>query len=210
MGKQKSARKEPEVSRIIAWIVQSQDEILKQLEESVPVYDFIQKEFAKGDVLRNPIFMFVFTAYYRLDRAGLSPEMKTRIFELLDVGEGDIRTIVEDLSHYKTAKGQNTVQFSFATKIVHTIRPDRPIFDSHLGRLLGLRVQGKNLKEKIDSCKNVYNSLQRAVEAIRDHHEIKDIIGKFRSRFQVAPAEISDEKITDFLLWSVGKIRAER
>lgn len=209
MGKQKSARKKPDVSRIVAWIVQGQDEILKHLEESVPVYEFIQKEYARGNVIHNQLFKFVFTAYYRLDRAGLSPEMKNRIFELLDAGEGDIRTIVEDLSHYKTAKGQNTVQFSFATKIVHTIRPDRPIFDSHLGRLLGLRVQGKTLEEKIDSCETVYGSLQKAVQVIGARQEIKTVIEKFRSKFQMQPLEISDEKIIDFLLWSVGKNKAD-
>ena len=48
----------------------------------------------------------------------------------MESGEEDLGRILRELYEKETLRKAKTVQFSFATKLIHTINPNRPIFDS--------------------------------------------------------------------------------
>lgn len=163
------------------------------------------KEFKKGDILGNHVFQLVFRAYYQLDNPGFSKEQKKRFFELLDLGQQDLDKILTDLYSIKT-----NIQFSFATKLLHTIDTSKPIYDRYVGHSLKIgNVYGKNQKKpkridlclkKIDSC---YELLTSRTQALLRKDEVKKIIKDFHTKYPNR-RQIFDMKVLDFILWTYG------
>jgi Fe2+ transport system protein B len=194
------------VDRIAENIDEKQDIILSNLTpESVAVYSFLKDEYAKGDILHNLVFQFAFRSYYRMDGAGLSDELKHRFFELMAKKQTNLETILSELHKIPTLKGKNTMQFSFATKLMHTIDNSKPIFDSKIAHVTKIRPKASDEDTKIRSCVEAYESLEKLYETLDKDPKIKGVISKFRSRFSVDEKNVSDTKVLDFLLWSLGK-----
>ena len=124
------------IEGIIQQIDEKQDEILSNLEfESIAVYMFLKNEYAKGNIQENFVFQFVFRSFYRLDNAGLSVEMKNHFFKLLAEKQTNLGVILSDLYEIPRKKGDKSMQFSFATKLLHTIDNRKPIYDTEIGSL---------------------------------------------------------------------------
>lgn len=187
-------------------IVKRQNEILSSVdEESVAVYLFLKNEYEKGNVGNNKLFQFVFRSYYRLDSAGLGGKLKNRYFQLMAGKQRDLPKILRELYKIKTLKNKNTIQFSFATKLLHTIDNNNPIFDAEVSRVLHVKVSGNTADKKILSCERVYQSIKNTyIDLLRDK-DIQKIISKFRKETHTNEDQISDVKILDFIIWKLGK-----
>ena len=98
--------------------VRLRDAGLLGLEESIRVYEWLEAHKEKPE---NPVFQFVFRSYYRIDNAGLTSDWKVRYFEFLSQRERSLKTILEGLYHIPTKKKVKSLQFSFATKLLHTL-----------------------------------------------------------------------------------------
>ena len=121
------------IEKIISDIDEKQDEILSNLDnESVVVYIFLKKEFDKSNITNNLLFQFVFRSFYRLDNAGLSDNLKKHFFKLLAEKQTKLDIILSDLYEIPRLKKDNSIQFSFATKLLHTVDNDKPIFDKYI------------------------------------------------------------------------------
>lgn len=172
------------------------------LKESVRVYEWLEAH--KGEP-RNPVFQFVFRSYYRIDNAGLTADWKVRYFEFLSQRESGLRTILEGLYHFPTAKKVKSLQFSFATKLLHTLDPAQPIYDSKVAELLGLSVKrGKDFAANVDACVAAYADLREAQRQLLLDEGVKNRVAALKAHYD---SRISDEKALDFLIWSVGKER---
>jgi hypothetical protein len=197
------------IEKIISDIDEKQDEILSNLDtESVAVYIFLKKEFDKGNILNNLIFQFVFRSFYRLDNAGLSDNLKKRFFKLLAEKQTKLDIILSELYEIPTLKKYNSIQFSFATKLLHTIDNDKPIFDRYVIFLIKKKVTGHNKNEKIQSCIEIYNSLVTLNDELKKNDKIRNVILKFRTKFKVSNEEMSDTKVLDSIMWSLGKLQS--
>ena len=61
-----------------------------------------------------------------------------------------------------------TVEISFASKMLHTINPNYPIYDSNVKEVLKLRnVKGENNKQKIESACEIYNDLREKYKNLK-------------------------------------------
>ncbi|MCX6720336.1 MAG: hypothetical protein NTW11_00835 [Candidatus Staskawiczbacteria bacterium] len=198
--------------QIIQEIIKKQDEILLKItQESVDVYLFLKNEYKKGNIKNNTLFQFVFRSFYRLDNAGLSDEIKNHYFELMAEGKNNLEDILLELYEFKNSKNQKTIQFSFATKLLHTLDNSKPIFDAEVSRVFHKSRQGKTKDEKIKSCVSIYEFLKSAYSDLLQDEKIKKIILKFRSDFNVEDKnEMSDTKVLDFIIWSLGKIKNKK
>ena len=111
--------------------------------ESIDVYLFLSEQFKNGNVLENYLFQFVFRSFYRIDNAGLTPEFKDRYFELMeesrDPGKIDLIYLAKELFNYPNRKGNQSLQFSFISKLANTVDASYPIFDSEIGGLYDFR-----------------------------------------------------------------------
>ncbi|MCX6702996.1 MAG: hypothetical protein NTW60_03995 [Candidatus Wolfebacteria bacterium] len=193
---------------IIEEIYKWRDEIILNItREDVDVYLWLRNEYEKGNVIDNTVFQFIFRSYYRLDSAGLSDEQKTEYFKLLASGNIDLKVILNRLYALPTLRGGNTIQFSFATKLLHTIDNDKPIFDSEVSTVIHKVVSGNNKEAKIDSAKILFDYMEDLYLEFSKNKKIQEVIKKFRTRFCVDAKKITDYKILDFIIWSLGKLK---
>lgn len=198
-------------NQIIKEIDEKQDDIISNLNfESIAVYSFLKDEYVKGNIQSNLVFQFVFRSYYRLDNAGLSNKLKSRFFELLAEKQTNLGTILSELHKIPTLKGKNTIQFSFATKLLHTIDNNKPILDSKVAILTNIKPKGSDRDTKIRSCIEIYDSLEKLYAELKEDYKIKKVISKFRLKFEANDEKISDTKVLDFIMWSLGKLKKEK
>ncbi len=116
-----------------------------------------------------------------------------------------MNTILEGLYHIPTRRKVKSLQFSFATKLLHTLDTNPPIYDSIVAELLDLPVKkGKDFAANINTCIAVYGKLQDAQQQLLSDEGIMNQIAALKARYN---SQISDKKALDFLLWSVGKER---
>jgi hypothetical protein len=195
--------------QIIKDILDNQNEILSNIkDESVRVYLFLKDEYKKGDVKNNTLFQFVFKSFYKLNIAGLGEDLPTYFFKLLANKKDDLEYILLELYEIPTlnAKNKNTIQFSFATKLLHTLDNNKPIFDSEVSDVIDKRRTGRTKEEKIKSCIEIYKGMRPLYLRLLES-KVKEVIEKFRIKFEVDESKISDIKALDFIIWSLGKIK---
>lgn len=198
---------------IVNTILENKDEAFKKLSmESFDVYSFLNKEFKNTkDITKNYLFQFLFRSFYRLDNAGLTSELKTRYFELLQEYRNkpiDLKVICLDLNNYKTKKGLNSIQFSFATKLANTIDENYPIYDSEVIRLFNFK-QPYSLKdkdEKIDKYLLQYKYIVEISQELVCNSYIKDIFKEMDLIFGSNCIEQGNIKKLDTLMWAIGKV----
>ncbi|MBB2482484.1 hypothetical protein H5P36_20135 [Bacillus sp. APMAM] len=178
-------------------------------EESVSVYFFLYQEFLKGDVTLNPIFQFVYRSFYRLDNAGLTPEFKTTYFELMQQYRNepsiDPVEIVNKLYSYKRRKGDHSIQFSFTTKLINTIDPKYPIYDSEVARVFQFSTYHlKDIDKKIARYLQQQDIIIHTYSRIIKEKLLEKPIAQFDTRFN--NYELPLTKKLDFIFWSYGKL----
>lgn len=196
--------------KIIEKIYKRRDEIISRIEpESIGVYLWLKNEYNKGDVKKNLVFQFVFRSYYGLDSAGLSDKQKKRFFELMADKKVTLEKILEELYKLPTLKNKQAIQFSFATKLLHTINNNKPIFDAKVSAVIHKNRGGNDEKSKIESCREIYNFLENLYLILVEEEKIRKIISKFRLKFHVAQNQMTDSKILDFIIWSLGKMESK-
>ncbi len=196
------------IEEITQEICAYQEELFENIsQESVDVYLWLQEEFERGDILQNRLFQFVHRSFYRLDGAGLSEIQKAEYFVLMSQGTVDLKKILDKLYEFPTLRKNNTIQFSFATKLIHTIDNTAPIFDAEVGRVFHKAVSGKTKDAKIESAENIYSELINIYQKLLENSEIKKVIQAFNMKFVPTTKVMSAQKVLDFLLWSLGRTK---
>ena len=199
------------ITEISVWIEKHSTEIIKNIDqESVDVYNFLKKEFNESNVNENYLFQFVFRSFYRIDNAGLTPEFKKEYFEILEENRNekqfDFEKILRRLYSFPNKKGQNTLQFSFATKMFNTIDDIMPIYDSEVAKMFSMtRPYQSKFEIKLDKYLEQLEKIQNGYEQIIKQNLIPETIGLFDEIF--TDNKLSEMKKLDFIFWSAGKIK---
>jgi hypothetical protein len=174
--------------------------------EHVQPYVYISRAFKK-DENRTREFKSTYRKFYQLNAARLSEEFCEKYFSLLDECKSKSITSVEYVINnlYEVpgnAKEVHAIHFSFATKLVHTVNPNLPIYDSMVSTFyFAPEVKYSWKKEqKIQACLRTYEFLQDEYKRITDENLLSESIEKFRMRFNIG-SEYSDCKVIDTLLW---------
>ncbi len=199
-----------EESELVKEIASKKGKILSRIdEESIAVYLFLKKEYEKGNIGDNKIFQFMFKSFYGMNNAGLGDKLKARYFKLLEREEDDLGTILSELHKIETSRKVKSVQFSFATKLLHTINDKLPIFDTEVSKAIHCGITGNDKDKKIASAMRIYKVMQEELYPhLLDNKQIKRIITEFKNKFKNT-GEMSEAKILDFILWQLGKMLKE-
>lgn len=193
---------------IIQQIDEKQKDILSNLDfESIEVYNFIKKEYAKGNIQENFVFQFVFRSFYGLDRAGLSDKMKKLFFKLLAEKQTNLGFILSDLYEIPRMDKKKSMQFSFATKLLHTIDNSKPIYDTEIGSLTYSKPKRPGKDIQIQDYSELYKNLEMLNAKLLEDNRIQRVISEFRLKFDADKEKISEVKALDFIMWSLGKIK---
>lgn len=199
------------MTEIAEWIEKHSTEIIKSIDqESVDVYNFLKKQFNESNVKENYLFQFVFRSFYRIDNAGLTPEFKKEYFEILEENRNkkqfDFEKVLRRLYSFPNRKGQNTLQFSFATKMFNTIDDMMPIYDSEVAKMFSMsRPYQSEFEVKLDKYLDQLDKIQNGYEQIISKNIIPKTIGLFDQNFK--DNKLSEMKKLDFIFWSAGKIK---
>lgn len=186
-------------------------ELLQNLnQESIDVYNFLMDEFHKTNVRYNHLFQFVFRSFYRLDNAGLTPEFFSKYFEIMELNRSnnsvDLRDILNPLYLIKNKKGHNSFQFSFATKLINTIDPNQPIYDSKVSKAIyGVDyVISGDFDKKLEGYTRRYNLIKNTFSEILTNNSYASVFKVFDEAFP--ENRLNNTKKLDFLFWSYGKL----
>lgn len=196
-------------SDILHKFYKQRSDIINNLEEeSIAVYAYLQTEFQKGKITENPVFQFVYRSFYRIDHAGLTPEWKQAFFgimeELRHSSDIDLVQIVDRLYEYPRRKGDNSIQFSFATKLANTILPHFPIYDSEVAKVFGFSTYYiKNKEQKMKRYLEQYQIIQDTYMVLLSDSRFLEILNLFDKRFH--EYKLHPIKKIDFVFWSAGK-----
>lgn len=199
--------------KVLKVIIENYKESFNKLNiENFDVYSFLNNEFRNTeDITKNYLFQFIFRSFYRLDNAGLTPEFKTRYFELLQEYRNkpiDLNAICLDLSDYKTRKGLNSIQFSFATKLANTIDNSYPIYDSEIIRLFNFKqpysVKDKDIK--LNQYLEQYDYILSTSKELITNAQVQLIFKEMNINFGESCIKMSKTKKLDTLMWGIGKV----
>lgn len=205
--------KHAQLSTITTWIESNAHTILKGLDESIAVYNFLQTRFQqKEDVTKDLLFQFVFRSFYRLDNAGLGDPFKTRYFELMqefrDPSSFDFASVLCPLYHIKTLRDKKSFQFSFATKMLSTIDPKRPVYDQEVAKMFGYRpLPGGAFEDKLKIYLDRYRHIEDSYSQILSDKLLPGTFSAFDKKFH--QHGLSDVKRLDFIFWAAGKVKVK-
>jgi len=191
---------------IIAKLIKNKRRIIfKKLDEdrkSLKSYAFISREFKKGKTPTRE-FQKVYKDFYVLTAAGLTQEFFDRYFQLLENKETDLKKILKILSKIPRRKGDYAVELSFASKLIHTVDNNSPIFDKNVANVLGIKLNYKeDLDERIEDRVRAYELLKRKFTVLLKNPEVQEIISDFKEKLG---ADINNIKMLDFILWKLGE-----
>jgi hypothetical protein len=167
----------------------------------------ILRRFNQGDVRHDTSFHLDYRRYWGLNAARLSETFCLAYFDLM---EGlrtnhniDTETVVRHLYQLPThKKGRQSLQFSFASKLVHTLDPHKPIYDSLVADFYFFRPPdpNKELDFRLRSLSTFYRFLCHEYERVLEQALLEPSILRFR-QIQGVDENYTDEKIIDTLIW---------
>lgn len=191
------------VQKVLASLLAKQNEILatKNLARALSKYNTLRENLAKTNVILDKSFQKDFKGFYRVRR---NPEWCNVVFEILErvkpQDSPDFEAILREV-YDKTGR----IEPSFASKIVATVNPDAPVYDSQVIKMLSL---SKITRHRPDPQIRFRNALA-AYHQIRDFYDQALPLPAARdlcNAFDVALPEFSQFtplKKLDILIWQM-------
>lgn len=155
-----------------------------------------------------------FTGYYRVRR---DKEWLQEYYNYMEAHKNDTELSFENILRaissipHKVKKtpsnnGLSTsIEPSFASKMLATIKPDHPIWDSQVVKALNITIDPSLIgEEKIQSYIKAYDQLIREIRNFIQTEEGKSCIKQFDITFPNLK-HISPFKKIDYYLWNIGK-----
>ena len=175
-------------------------------------YNDIMANIQKTDVYKNQEFRRIYCSYYRLNK-NTSIDFQEKYFRYMQDNKKRNNLNYEDVIK-ELHKITNRIDYSFSSKLLHTINPDMPILDKHLMRLLGFQLKSiGDDKGRIDYYVKVYNTVFKEYRHINDNllngnGKIYDAIRELKKNFQAECKDLSTAKIIDSLIFRIKDARA--
>lgn len=167
---------------------------LQERKKDMAAYFDIMK--AAGDPKR-PKFQKKYDAFYRVRR---DEAWRKEYFRLMATygKRGDV-SFGEILLRLYQATGQ--IEASFASKMLATLYPDMPIWDSKVLSALHLKLTGSNSDAKFSNAVALYDSICRWYNDFKKTDAAAEMIQRFDKEFPELQIMSQTKKI-DFILWA--------
>lgn len=168
-------------------------------------YIFLQNKYKIGEI--DDDFKRKYKKFYVLSGRHSFTEKHCNIyFSLLINKEKNLEVILNKLYEIPPHK----CWLSYASKLIHTIDNNNPIYDSNIKNILKLNeVSGGSKDEKIKQYLDIYNDLNNEFNFLLGDKKINDILEESRNKLKEAPFDfrlISDVKLLDSLLWALYNV----
>ena len=190
-------------SKILEKIRQNQTAIMKKLNPKVlATYCWLQDNLHKRNVAVDTEYRKKFSGYYRM--RFVSQEYRDQFFELFEEIKSESSPSFRVVSQ-KLFQVDGKHEFSFITKMLHTIEPSRPIYDSQVDIALGIhRYYQPNFEEKLRQDEHILAQISAAYRELASSPGMIELLAEFD---KIIPGHtMSAEKKIDFILWALGGI----
>ena len=192
-----------EESNLPELIHKNRDAILSQLDmNTLSVYHWLQDNLHTRNVAIDQEYRKRYGHYYGM--RFVSNEYRERYFQMMEGLKNIPGVSFREISQQLYLVDQKH-EFSFISKLLHTIDPSCPIYDSRVARVLGITRYPKNDFQKVlkrdegilDKLRNVYHQLET-------DSRLTELLIQIDQRTPDKPMSI--EKKLDFILWALGGI----
>ena len=164
-------------------------------------YYWLQDNLYNRDVSKDMEYKRKFGGYYRM--RFVSQQYRDAFFSVFEQIKYQRNISFEEVAT-ELYPVDNKHEFSFISKMLHTINPTRPIFDSQVNKALDLKRTAyfPSLEKRIEWDGDILNKIALTYgELLRD----KDIRTLLTDIDKVVPGQImTPEKKLDFILWALG------
>jgi hypothetical protein len=167
---------------------------LSRIETGLRKYYWIQENVRARDVSQDYVFQNHFNAFYRVRRGS---DWRRHFYTLLEASKASGITFTQAL--HVLLEQTSRYEASFASKLVATLHPEKPVIDQHVLRNFGLRLpSGKHREHRCVAC---YEQLCEKYAALLKSAEGAMALEKFNILFP--SAKITDLKKLDLVLWQI-------
>ena len=182
-------------------ICHNREMILARISDSmIEKYFWLEEHLNRCNLAESEEFQRKFTHYYRM--RFVSKEYRHAFFTLFEKVKAQ-----EEVSFEEVARQLYTVdgkhEFSFITKMLHTIDPSRPIFDSQVKEALQInRTYEPNFEKRLQLDIGILNQISEQYQVLLTSAQIQELLAEIDRRSN--PRKMSTEKKLDFILWGLG------
>lgn len=201
----KSVTEPDESGDLVSFILENEAEILKKFDyKMMEVYRWLREELYQRNVAEDSEYKKRFSGYYKMRY--VTPEYRDAFFELFEELKNEEEIEFRDVA-CALYEVDHKHEFSFISKMLHTIDPVRPIFDSQVCKVLHLpRRYHTSLEEKILQDEQCLSDIVVAYDEMDASEGIQKMLVKMDRFTQGYP--MTKEKKYDFILWAFGGVLA--
>ena len=205
------------VEKVSEWIVNHGTEIVESIkQESIDKYLKIQSYFDSGFVGENHDFRRLFSDFYRLNAVRPTQDFKNSYFKKFDLLKGTeltervFKNTLNEWYLIPSSRGYHRVEFSFLSKLLHTLDINQPIYDKFVRILWDMECEVRwSPVEKIDNYYIQYQQLSDVVKIIVDQDLLADTVN-ILDRNKKNTHQLSMVKKIDFLFWQGGNLLSQQ
>lgn len=176
--------------------------------EHVTDYEWLLQNVGQAS---TPDYQRRYRRFWGMGVALLSSTFYTTYFGALKASIGQtptLNSIAQSLHAASTnSKGRQSLQFSFATKLLHMTNPRLPIYSSEVAAFYFFqepevkdRTDPKDLRRRIQATVTFHDFLKQEYARVLQNKLLAASIQEFRLRLK--PKLFTDEKIVDSLIWA--------
>lgn len=171
-----------------------------RLEKSLEIskYVYIQENFLNIDISENEKFQKIFNGFYKVRR---NQDWRYKYYEYFQDIKDKKLSFELIITHLEQSLGR--VEPSFSSKMLATINPEMPIWDSKVLNCLGLE-NAWDSQRTVKNAIDIYNQIVEWYKEYLKTEEAKHNIKVFDMWFPQYTKKISDVKKIDYILWCKG------
>ena len=184
-------------------ILNNQKAIIEKLPpKMLNTYYWLQDNLYLRNVSSDAEYKRKFSGYYRM--RFVSKQYRDRFFSLFEAIKNDTKLSFVDVAK-QLSQVDGRHEFSFISKMLHTIDPNRPIYDSQVDQALQIhRTYEPNIELKIQQDEEILKQIFFVYQRLEASAEMVKPLAAFD---QIIPSRsMSIAKKLDFLLWALGGI----
>jgi len=177
---------------------------LRRLREkgAVTKYLRLQSQVRETNVARDFDFQRSFNGYYKVRYR--SQEWRRTFYEIFEASKAGspgvgFRAVLANL-HRRTTN----YEASFSSKLVASLDPSAPVWDSRLMAYWGLRAPNQQHKARLEAFVEVYEMLRNLMAGLLASSGGQTIIAQFDKEFSSEAKHVSDMKKADLVLWQIA------
>ena len=173
----------------------------------LPKYQYIMDNIFRVDLSgeENEIIRKYFNGYYNIRRNNDWLNNYYKVFEKMKL-RANVVTFEEILEEISQG---DMLEPSYASKMLATLNPEKPILDSRVKSILQFNIQGNTRKERKECIIKIYHCMEETYKSYLESAEGKMNIELFDRIIGYKYPLLSQMRKIDFMIWGLGALQED-